>query len=113
MTDCLFCKMVEKEIPTEIVYEDADVMAFKDIAPKAPVHVLIIPKKHLENVEDAAAEDQLLLGKIQLVAQKLARELGIADTGYRVLTNCGTDSGQEVYHLHYHLVGGRTLGDIC
>lgn len=113
MTDCLFCKMVEKEIPTEIVYEDADVMAFKDIAPKAPVHVLIIPKKHLKNVEDAAAEDQLLLGKMQLVAQKLARELGIAETGYRVLTNCGKDSGQEVYHLHYHLVGGRTLGDIC
>jgi histidine triad (HIT) family protein len=113
MTDCLFCKMVSKEIPTEIVYEDNDILAFKDIAPKAPVHILIIPKKHIENVAAATAEDQVVLGKIQLVAQKLAEDFGIAESGYRVLTNSGKDSGQVVFHLHYHLVGGKTLGDIC
>ncbi|MGI5825118.1 MAG: histidine triad nucleotide-binding protein [Bacillota bacterium] len=113
MTDCLFCKMVNKEIPTDIVYEDEDILAFKDIAPKAPVHILIIPKKHIENVAAASEEDQKVLGKIQIVAQKLAAEFGIADSGYRVLTNSGKDSGQVVFHLHYHLVGGRVLGDIC
>lgn len=113
MKDCLFCKMVTKEIPTSVVYEDDDILAFKDIAPKAPVHVLIIPKKHIENLADAQEEDFALLGKMQMVAQKLAKELGIAEKGYRVLTNSGKDSGQEVYHIHYHLVGGRVLGDIC
>lgn len=113
MTDCLFCKMVNKEIPTEIVYEDEDVLAFKDIAPKAPVHVLIIPKKHITSLEAATEEDERLLGKMQMTAQRLARELGIADSGYRVLTNSGKDSGQMVFHLHYHLVGGKVLGDIC
>lgn len=113
MTDCLFCKMVTKEIPTTIVYEDDDVLAFNDIAPKAPVHVLIIPKKHIENLADATEEDLALLGKLQMVAHKLAKELGIAETGYRVLTNSGKDSGQVVFHMHYHLVGGKVLGDIC
>lgn len=113
MTDCLFCKMVSKEIPTTIVYEDEDVLAFNDIAPKAPVHVLIIPKKHIESLAAATAEDERILGKLQMVAHKLAKDLGIAETGYRVLTNSGKDSGQVVFHLHYHLVGGKTLGDIC
>lgn len=113
MTDCLFCKMVNKEIPTEIVYEDQDVLAFKDIAPKAPVHILIIPKKHIENVAAATAEDCKVLGKIQAVAKQLAEEFGIAESGYRILTNSGKDSGQVVFHMHYHLVGGRVLGDIC
>ena len=113
MTDCLFCKMVNKEIPTTIVYEDDDVLAFKDIAPKAPVHVLIIPKKHIENLAAATAEDAQILGKMQMVAHQLAEELGIAESGYRVLTNSGKDSGQEVFHIHYHLVGGRVLGDFC
>lgn len=113
MTDCLFCKMVNKEIPTTIVYEDDDVLAFNDIAPKAPVHVLIIPKKHIESLAAATEEDARILGKLQMVAHKLAEDLGIAESGYRVLTNSGKDSGQVVFHLHYHLVGGKTLGDIC
>lgn len=113
MTDCLFCKMVSKEIPTTIVYEDEDVLAFNDIAPKAPVHVLIIPKKHIESLAAATEEDARILGKLQMVAHRLAEELGIAESGYRVLTNSGKDSGQVVFHLHYHLVGGKTLGDIC
>lgn len=113
MTDCLFCKMVSKEIPTTIVYEDEDVLAFNDIVPKAPVHVLIIPKKHIESLAAATEEDARILGKLQMVAHRLAEELGIAESGYRVLTNSGKDSGQVVFHLHYHLVGGKTLGDIC
>lgn len=113
MTDCLFCKMVSKEIPTTIVYEDEDVLAFNDIAPKAPVHVLIIPKKHIESLAAATEEDARILGKLQMLAHRLAKELGIAESGYRVLTNSGKDSGQVVFHLHYHLVGGKTLGDIC
>ncbi len=113
MTDCLFCKMVNREIPTTIVYEDEDVLAFNDIAPKAPVHVLIIPKKHIESLAAATEDDLRILGKLQMVAHRLAKELGVAESGYRVLTNSGKDSGQVVFHLHYHLVGGKTLGDIC
>ena len=113
MSDCIFCKLAAKEIPTTVVYEDEDIFAFKDNEPKAPVHILIIPRKHFASLAEAAANDAEVLGKIQLVAQKLAAEYGIDKSGYRVLTNCGPDSGQGVFHIHYHLVGGAMLGDIC
>lgn len=113
MTDCLFCKIINKEIPSAVVYEDEDIFAFKDIAPKAPVHILIIPKKHICCLAEAGEEDLALLGKIQIVAQKLAKEFEIAESGFRLLTNSGANSGQEVFHIHYHLVGGKKLADIC
>ena len=113
MTDCIFCKLASGEIPTSAVYEDEQVFAFKDNEPKAPVHILMIPKKHFASLSEAEAEDEALLGHIRLVAQKLAAEYGIDKSGYRVLTNCGPDAGQGVFHIHYHLLGGEFLGDIC
>ena len=106
---CLFCKMVEGAIPTDKVFEDDDLLAFKDINPAAPVHVLIIPKKHIATLNDTVEEDQLLLGKMMLMANKLANELGIASDGYRVVMNCNSQGGQSVYHIHLHLLGGRQL----
>lgn len=113
MTDCIFCKMVNKEISTNVVYEDDDILAFKDIAPKAPVHVLIIPKKHISDMSKITEEDSKLIGKIHWVAVQIAKDLGIAESGFRLVNNCLGDSGQEVMHIHYHLVGGRMLGDFC
>ncbi len=113
MKDCLFCKIAAGEIPAAKVYEDDELLAFKDIAPKAPVHLLIIPKKHLASLAEAAPEDAAWLGRIQVLARRLAEEQGIADGGFRVVANSGADSGQEVAHLHYHLLGGAKLGDIC
>ena len=113
MSDCLFCKFAQKEMTPDIVYEDADILAFRDIAPKAPVHVLIITKKHITSLAEAEAEDIALLAKIQWVAKQIAKDLEIDESGYRLLTNCRADSGQEVPHLHYHLLGGAKLGDIC
>lgn len=111
MADCIFCKMVNKEINTNIVYEDDDILAFRDIAPKAPVHVLIIPKKHISDMTKITEEDSKIIGKMHLAAVKIAEDLGIAETGFRLVNNCLGDSGQEVMHIHYHLVGGRPLGD--
>ena len=113
MSDCIFCMLAEKQIPTTVVYEDDLVFAFNDAEPKAPVHILIIPRKHFASLAEATVEDAAVLGHIQMVAAKLAVEHGIDKTGYRVLTNCGPDSGQGVFHLHYHLIGGENLGDIC
>jgi histidine triad (HIT) family protein len=110
MTDCLFCKMVNKEIPTNIAYEDADILAFHDIAPKAPVHILIIPKKHLSDINEMTEDDIALIGKIHYVAKKLAQQFAINQSGYRLVTNCKADGGQEVFHLHFHLLGGERLG---
>ena len=110
MTDCIFCKMAAGEIKPDVVYEDDQILAFRDIAPKANVHVLIIPKKHLTCVAEAEESDLVLLGKIQLVAKQIAEQLGVAESGYRLVTNCRADSGQEVPHLHYHLLGGNKLG---
>jgi histidine triad (HIT) family protein len=106
MTDCLFCKIGRKEIPSKLVYEDADIFAFEDIQPQAPSHVLICPRKHLESLTDATAEDTALLGKLQLVAAKLAAERKLTD-GYRTVLNNGRGAGQSVFHLHLHLLGGR------
>ena len=109
MSDCLFCKMVSGEITPDIVYETETVLAFRDINPQAPTHVLIIPKKHIETLADMAEEDVLLMGEIMLVAKKVAEIEGIAESGYRTVFNCKQDAGQEVYHIHFHLLGGRKM----
>ena len=104
--DCLFCKIAAKQIPAKIVYEDDDVFAFADIAPKAPTHVLICPKKHFASLHEAVEEDQAVLGKISLIAAQLAREWKL-EKGYRTVVNTGAGAGQTVFHLHMHLLGGR------
>jgi histidine triad (HIT) family protein len=109
MSDCLFCKMVAGQIKPNIVHEDDEVLAFRDINPQAPTHILIIPKRHIPTVNDLRPEDAGLVGKLFLVAQQLARQEGIADSGYRTLFNCNRDAGQEVFHLHLHLLGGRPM----
>ena len=109
MEDCIFCKIIKGEIPSEKVYEDEDILAFKDINPAAPIHILVIPKKHVKSLLELEDEDYELVGKIQKVINKLAHQLNIEE-GYRVIVNCGKDAGQEVMHLHYHLLAGRKLG---
>jgi histidine triad (HIT) family protein len=106
--DCLFCKIAAKKIPSKMVYEDEDVFAFADISPQAPTHVLICPKKHFASLNEATTGDQAVLGKLQLVAAKLAREGGLLE-GYRTVLNNGAGAGQSVFHLHLHLLGGRQL----
>jgi histidine triad (HIT) family protein len=106
---CIFCKIITKEIPSDIIYEDADVLAFRDIHPLAPVHVLIIPKKHIETINDLTDADGPLVGKMILAAQKLARELQTAEFGYKLLFRVGVWGGQEVPHIHLHLIGGAKL----
>ncbi len=110
MNDCIFCKIIKKEIPASIVYEDEEILAFDDIRPQAPVHTLIIPKIHLPSLKEASPEQAALLGKILIQAREIARLKGIDVTGYRVVLNTGPDSGQEVFHIHFHLLGGRRLG---
>lgn len=108
--DCLFCKMANKEIPAEIVYEDDSVLAIKDINPAAPVHLLIIPKRHISSLNEVGREEVQLLGHIQLLASRLAYDAEIAEQGYRLVNNCGKWGGQAISHLHYHLLGGKQLG---
>jgi len=108
IADNIFLKIIDKTIPAKIAYEDDQCLAFHDIRPQAPVHVLIIPKKVIHTLDDATAEDQALLGYLQLVAVKLAKELGLAK-GYRLVINCNEDGGQTVPHLHLHLLGGRHM----
>ena len=109
MKDCLFCGIIEGKVKGELVYEDPSVVAFKDIGPKAPVHILIVPRKHIASLLDLGPEDRALVGDIFRVAAKLAQEQGIANKGFRVVVNCGADAGQTVFHLHYHLLGGRHM----
>ncbi|MDI6812444.1 MAG: histidine triad nucleotide-binding protein [Desulfitobacteriaceae bacterium] len=109
MSDCLFCKIAQKEIPSEIIYEDELIVAFKDINPVAPVHILLIPKKHLISVNNIMEEDEAVIGRIFSVAKELAHQFGIAESGYRVVTNTGTDGGQVIGHLHFHILGGKAL----
>jgi histidine triad (HIT) family protein len=106
----IFKKIIDKEIPADIVYEGDDILAFKDISPKAPTHILIIPKKEMATVNDVSEDDAAVLGRLFVVARQIAHEQGIAQSGYRLIVNCNDDGGQEVYHLHMHLVGGRPLG---
>ena len=108
--DCLFCKIVSGEIRGTIVHRDDDVTAFRDIAPAAPTHILIVPNRHVSFVADFAAEDAALIGRLILTANAVARDEGLAERGYRLLFNNGPDSGQQVDHVHLHLLGGRRLG---
>ena len=109
MTDCLFCKMASGEIKPDIVFEDDDVLAFRDINPQAPTHVLIIPKKHIASINDIQSEDEALVGKLYKAAKTIAKQEGFSEKGYRVVMNCGEDAGQTVFHIHLHLLGGRQL----
>ena len=108
--DCVFCKIAAGDIPSTRLYQDEDVVAFRDLHPQAPVHILIIPRKHIASVAEMNEEDVPLLGKICLVAKALAEQEGIAESGYRLIANTRKDSGQEVPHLHFHLIGGCFLG---
>ena len=107
--NCLFCKMVSGEIKPSLVYDDADVMAFNDINPQAPLHALVIPKRHITTLNDTTADDASLLGKLITTATRIAREAGVADGGYRVVMNCNADAGQSVFHIHLHVLGGRHM----
>ena len=105
--NCLFCKIAAGQIPSKIVYQDADVVAFEDINPQAPYHILLIPRRHIASMADLTAEDGPILVSLFTTAVKLARDLGFAEGGYRFVTNVGPDAGQSVFHLHFHLLGGR------
>jgi len=107
--DCIFCKIIRKELPAEILYEDERVIAFPDIRPVAPVHILVIPKKHIPNLAEADAADAELLGQALMTLPRIAEQLGIADAGYRTVINTRDNGGQTVYHLHFHILGGRFM----
>lgn len=107
--DCLFCKIAQGAIPASIIYEDHDIMAFRDINPQAPNHLLVIPKQHIATINDSKDEDQALLGKMILGAKKIAQAEGVSDTGYRLVFNINPNGGQTVYHIHLHLLGGRQM----
>ena len=111
MKDCIFCKIINKEIPSEIVYEDDKVIAFKDINPAAPIHILVVPKKHIATLLDVTGKDKDLISYIYQTINKIANEQDFAQNGFRVIANCGKDSGQEVMHIHFHVIGGKKLGD--
>jgi histidine triad (HIT) family protein len=106
MSDCIFCKIIEGRIPGKFIYKDENVAAFHDIHPKAPVHVLVVPVKHVESLREVQAEDKELLGELFLKVREIAQKLNIGETGYKIVINNGKNSGQLVYHLHVHLLGG-------
>lgn len=108
--DCLFCKFVTGEIEPDVVYQNDDVLAFRDINPQAPTHVLIVPKRHIATINDLGDADSDVVGKLFLAARDIAKDEGIADDGYRVTMNCNEGAGQTVFHLHLHLLGGRRFG---
>ena len=110
MEDCIFCKIIKGEIPSTKVYEDEEILAFKDINPVTPIHILVIPKKHIESVVHLQKEDEAIVGKIYGVINKIAEEQGFKDDGFRVIVNCGENGGQEVKHLHFHILAGKKLG---
>ena len=110
--DCIFCQIINKQAPAKIVYEDEQLVAFPDIQPKAPVHLIIVPKKHLESLNQAENSDSVILGQLFLAAKKLAQEYHLADSGYKLAMNVGRGGGQLVNHLHLHLLGGRELRGI-
>lgn len=109
MSDCLFCKIVAGDIPADKVYEDQEVLAFRDIRPQAPIHVLVIPKRHIATINDLTPEDAGLVGRLYLTAKQIAADLGVAESGYRTVMNCNRDSGQDVYHIHLHVLAGRRM----
>jgi histidine triad (HIT) family protein len=106
---CLFCKIVSRQIPSDIVLETDEVLAFKDVRPVAPVHALVIPKKHLTSIHDATPDDAAHLGRLMLAARDVAEKLGLAPSGYRLVVNTGADGGQSVFHVHVHVLGGRPM----
>ena len=106
ISDCLFCKIIAGEIPADKVYENDDILAFRDIAPKAPLHVLVVPKKHIDSLEDLGDEDAGLMGRLSLALRDIARQEDVASKGYRIINNCGAGAGQEVFHIHFHLLAG-------
>lgn len=110
--ETIFSKIIRREIPADVVYQDELVTAFRDISPQAPSHILIIPNKLIPTVNDVTEDDELVLGRLFTVAAKIAKEEGIAESGYRLIMNCNEHSGQEVFHIHMHLVGGRPLGPL-
>jgi len=110
MTDCMFCKIVSGEITPDTVYEDDVVLAFRDINPQAPVHVLVIPKQHVATINDLDADSSALVGKMMMAAAKIAQQEGFAEQGYRTIMNCNAHGGQTVFHIHLHLLGGRVMG---
>lgn len=107
--DCIFCKIVNKEIPAKIVYEDNDVIAFEDIQPQAPVHILIVPKIHVSSLNDINENNSQIISKVFEIIPLVTEKLGINKSGYRVISNCGSDGQQSVEHIHYHVLGGRNL----
>lgn len=110
MEDCLFCKIIKGEIPSTKVYEDDEILAFRDVNPLAPVHILVIPKKHIGSLVDLKPEDEKVVGRMYTVINKIAKQEKISENGFRVVTNCGEDGGQAVKHLHFHILGGKKLG---
>lgn len=110
MEECVFCKIIKREIPSNIVYEDDRVIAFYDVNPAAPIHILVVPKKHIETLLDVSEEDGDLISYIYKIINKIAKDKGFADNGFRVIANCGEDSGQEVKHIHFHVLAGKKLG---
>ncbi len=109
MDDCVFCKIVKGEVSARKVYEDEDIVAFDDVNPQAPVHVLVIPKRHIETLNDLEAGDSELIGKMSLAASAIAKMKGLESSGYRLVTNCLADAGQAVFHIHTHVLGGRAM----
>jgi histidine triad (HIT) family protein len=110
MTSCLFCRLIAREVPASVVYEDAHMVAINDIHPQAPMHVLVIPRRHIATLNDLTGEDAGLVGEMVRRAAAIARERGLADRGYRTVFNCNREAGQSVYHIHLHVLGGRGLG---
>ncbi len=106
---CLFCKIAAGEIPAQIIFQDDTLLAFRDIHPQAPTHVLVIPKRHIETLNHTDAEDALILGQMMMTAKRIAKEEGLSETGYRLVLNVNDDGGQTVYHIHLHLIGGRRM----
>ncbi|MBT4836547.1 MAG: histidine triad nucleotide-binding protein [Methylococcales bacterium] len=109
MSNCLFCKIINGDIPADIVYQDDELLAFRDVSPQAPTHVLIIPKKHISTINDIEQNDAELIGKMMLTAKKIANDEGVSDEGYRVVMNCNALAGQTVFHIHLHLMAGRAM----
>jgi histidine triad (HIT) family protein len=105
--DCLFCRIAKKDIQSKIVFEDSQVLAFEDVNPQAPVHILIIPKEHIDKVSDLTPEHAEIVGRLVLAAKDIAAKKGVKESGYRIVMNCNKDAGQAVFHLHLHLLGGR------
>lgn len=109
MTDCLFCKMAEGSLETEVVYEDEFILAFRDINPQAPTHVLVIPRRHISTLNEINQDDAELLGRMMVAARVVAEQEGVAERGYRTVINCNAEAGQSVYHVHLHVLGGRPM----